>query len=444
MRPSGCSERDLDPASGRARRRAAHASRESHCAPQGCSKAPSVSLQRAVEARTHRPGIGASNCAREWKAPTSAFTLLSEPRRTSGRHGDAIPCSRRPGTTVARSSIASRRLGRGWSRGHHRGGTTAAERALGHYRRTTWPTATPCREIATPSTSVPRRSLKQSTAAGLTRETRSRSRTGERMSSVPRRLGRTHGRFDQGASLVAAARARHRRAGSAGVCGDVQCGDCSARSSCSPATRLRQRSTLSLSSATELDATQAYSHLASRAGDLAETLLRPRPTDEASEWAEVAERHRRPTMSMRCLVDAGSSEDPRARAGSSSKAWRSPEAVQLAETTDALNPREGDSGISVRFLLAGRAERRGGCVTVQALELYERRGTSVGAAHARAAEWRRARLGDSKARLEAGLAFAIRTCASQFRGRRRSPKRRAEPRARADRLRARPACGAVK
>ena len=41
----------------------------------------------------------------------------------------------------------------------------------------------------------------------------------------------------------------------------------------------------------ELEQTRGFSHLASRAGDLAEALYRLARFDEASAWIDVAERH---------------------------------------------------------------------------------------------------------------------------------------------------------
>ena len=137
--------------------------------------------------------------------------------------------------------------------------------------------------------------------------------------------------------LSSSAQSDIRRARASEACGDVSARRFSARSSSSPAmVRTAERRFRSV--VRRARGSRHYSHLASRAGDLAEALYVLGRFDEADDVDDVAE-----TTSATDDIDARVRWMPvRAKIsrapGRSSRTPRSRrEAVQLAETTDALN-----------------------------------------------------------------------------------------------------------
>ena len=134
----------------------------------------------------------------------------------------------------------------------------------------------------------------------------------------------------------------------------------------------------------ELERTHAYSHLASRAGDLAEALYRLERLDEAAAWVDIAETHsavddvdaRLLWMPVRAKIAARRGDLDAALAVVS-------EAARVSDDTDALNRRAAiQLDLAEVASLAGRATD-----ARQALErasaLFEEKGNVVGVALAR-------------------------------------------------------------
>jgi DNA-binding SARP family transcriptional activator/tetratricopeptide (TPR) repeat protein len=267
----------------------------------------------------------------------------------------------------------------GGRRGRHQQRLNAAERALIHYRRSTWPVSTPVGEIAnalyygpTPVADAIERCQELIRSENLDRNG---------LANVDVCMGglvAQTGDFDQARALIASARATYEDLGQrafaathgAAILGDVEllAGD--------PVSAVATLCWL----CGELERARAYSHLASRAGDLAEALYVLGRVGEASEWAHVAERHsaaddvdaRVLWMPVRAKLFAceGAFEQAAALAH---------DAVELAGTSDALNrtaKTHRDLG-EVLVLAARPSEARSAYAS--AVELYEAKGNVVGA-----------------------------------------------------------------
>jgi tetratricopeptide (TPR) repeat protein len=271
----------------------------------------------------------------------------------------------------------------GGRRGHHQLRLTAAERALGHYRRSTWPLSTPVGEIANALYFGP-----ASAPEAIERcETLIRDEDLDRYgrANVEVYLGGLvayTGDFDHARSLIAAAGAAYDELGqrasaatfSGAILGEVELlvGDAVAAEA------------IFRWLCNDLQQAQAFSHLASRAGDLAETLYVLGRLDEAAQWAGVAERHSALDdvdalvlwMPVRAKIIA--------RAGPLEQAVAlAHEAVQLAETSDALNRHaKAQRDLGEVLSLAGRAAAARTAYGA-ALELYEAKGNVVEAGRMR-------------------------------------------------------------
>jgi tetratricopeptide (TPR) repeat protein len=134
----------------------------------------------------------------------------------------------------------------------------------------------------------------------------------------------------------------------------------------------------------EFARTQAYSHLASRAGNLAEVLYAQDRVDESAEWTRVAETHsatddadaRVLWMPVRAklLARNGALEEAAALAR---------DAVQLAETSDALNrSAKAHCDCGEVLVLADRVDEARAAYAA-ALELYEAKGNVIAAGRVR-------------------------------------------------------------
>jgi DNA-binding SARP family transcriptional activator len=135
----------------------------------------------------------------------------------------------------------------------------------------------------------------------------------------------------------------------------------------------------------ELERTQAFSHLATRAGELAEALLALERLDEAEEWTRVGELH---TASDD--LDAQLVWKPvRAKVAARRGLFEEAEAlvchvVEWAEESDALNRRAkalSDLGEVLRLM---GSTREAASAFEQAIGLYERKGNLVGVRRTRA------------------------------------------------------------
>jgi class 3 adenylate cyclase/tetratricopeptide (TPR) repeat protein len=311
--------------------------------------------------------------------------------RDSGMSGDALIDATSAAIPVFEAARDHRSLGRAWllagwvqgsHRGHHKAREEAAERALSHYKRSTWPTSTCIGEIAgalyVGPTPVP----------DAIRRCEALLRT-----EVPDRYGRANvegylgglvaqrGDFDKARDLIDSARVAFGELGQRAVAahfseailgevellaGDVLAAEGVFRWVCD-----------------ELMQIHAYGHLASRAGDLAEALYELGRFDEAAEWTAVAERHsasddldaRVLWMPVRAIILA------RGRALEEAEVLAR-DAVALAETTDALNRHaKALQRLGEILVLSGRIDDArdafGG-----ACSLFQEKGNLVGAARA--------------------------------------------------------------
>ena len=292
---------------------------------------------------------------------------------------DAIPVFEAAGDD---RSIGRALLLAGWVEGGHRGHhdvrLTAAESALTHYMRSTWPTSTATGEIANALYYGPTRVADAIDRCDALIGTEALNRYGQ--ANIEVYLGglvAQTGEFDRARSLVSSAKATFDELGqrasaatfSAAILGDVEflAGDVIAAEA-----TLRWL-------CSELEQTRGFSHLASRAGDLAEALYRLARFDEASAWTDIAERH-----SAADDVDARVLWMP-VRAKVLAHLDRLEEAmelaagaVELAETTDALNQHaKACRDLGEVLTRAGRTEDARAAY-IDALELYEAKGNVVG------------------------------------------------------------------
>jgi tetratricopeptide (TPR) repeat protein len=314
----------------------------------------------------------------------SAFVrvmLLSE-------NGDELLQVTKDAIPVFEAAGDHRSLGRalslaGWMEGGHRGRhrqrLQLAERALVHYRQSTWPVTTPVGEIAnalyygpTPVADAIERLDELGRSERLDRNGRANIDV-----CVGGLLAQT-GAFDQARALIASARAVYDDLGqraiastqSAAVLGDVEllAGD------------LQSAETTFRWLCLELERAGVYSHLASRAGDLAETLYALGRMGEASDWLDVAERH-----SATDDVDARVLWMPvraklLARQGMVDRAvGLANEAIALAGTGDALNrTAKAHRDLGEVLVLSDRIDEARDAYS-SAAELYEAKGNVVGA-----------------------------------------------------------------
>jgi tetratricopeptide (TPR) repeat protein len=137
----------------------------------------------------------------------------------------------------------------------------------------------------------------------------------------------------------------------------------------------------------QLERTKDFSHLASRASDLAETLVEQRVLGEADEWTRVAERHAAVDDRNAQMMWRPVRARIHARRGEFEIAEElAREAVALAESTDDLNRRakaQRDLGEVLR--LAGD-DNGAASAFARAIELFEQKGNLVGAARVRLLE----------------------------------------------------------
>jgi len=272
----------------------------------------------------------------------------------------------------------------GAHRGHHKTAGEAAERALGHYKSSNWPTATCVGQIAIALYYGPTPVIE-----GIARCTEFlRDMGSDRVgaANVQVFLGglmAQRGDFDEARTLVALARATYEDLGqrtSAAIYCAALLGEVELLAGDAKAAELILRDLCA-----ELEQTQAFSHLASRAGDLAEALYLLGRLDDAQQWTQVAESHaahddvdaRGSWMPVRAKIMArhGRYDEGQSLVG---------DAMELSESTDALNRRAkvySDLGEILR--LAGKP---GEAVSAfeRAIELYSEKGNVAGAALVRA------------------------------------------------------------
>jgi class 3 adenylate cyclase/tetratricopeptide (TPR) repeat protein len=326
----------------------------------------------------------------EWRARLELeyIQLRREAKRTANELLDATA----EGIPIFERADDRRALGRAWllagfvhggHRGNHKAWEEAAERALGHYKAAGWPTSTCVGEVAaalywgpTPVEDAIRRCelFLQDEALDLPGAAYLRAFLGG--------LVAQHHDFDRARARVGSARTTLEdlgmRAAAETYCtpllGEIEllAGD--------PAASERILREL----CEQLERAKDFSHLASRASDLAEALVEQGLLEEADEWTHVAERHAatddlnaqmmwRP---VRARIHARRDEF-----GIAERLAR--EAVALADSTDDLNRRakaQRDLGEVLR--LAGNGSDAAFAFE-RALEIYEQKGNLVGVTQVR-------------------------------------------------------------
>jgi DNA-binding SARP family transcriptional activator len=306
-------------------------------------------------------------------------TLLSEP-------GDELLDLTSAAMPVFEAAGDDRLLGRalllaGWiyggQRGQHRRRQEAAERALEHYRRSTWPVSTAIGEIANAlyngPTPVPEAVDRCEELLG----TEALDLFGR--ASVEVCLGgliAQTGDPERARALIASASAAYDELGQQ-TSGAVLCG--SVRGEVDLLAGDDQSAAASLSVlCDQLEDTRAFSHRATIAGLLSEALYRLSRVEEALDWTRVAERDAASDDLDALVLWKPVRAKILARQGMGDEAIAlATDANDLAESTDALNRRakaRRDLGDILR-LMGRTAAMRAAYGT--ALELYEAKGNVV-------------------------------------------------------------------
>ena len=312
--------------------------------------------------------------------------------RTPGTTADALLDATAEGIPIFETTGDHRSVGRAWllvgfvrgaRRGHHRARGEAAERALVHYKNSRWPTSTCLGEIAAalyygpmpvPDAIARFEQLQQDDVS---------DRVGR--ANVDVFLGglvAQRGDFDKARDLIASARATYEDLGQQTaaamncgmILGDVELLAGDAVAGAEVLTEL----------CAELERVHAFSHLASRAGDLAEALYLLGRLDEAERWTHVAETHSATDDLDAQLLWMPVRAKVLARRGVHQAAEElAHDAVTLSDATDGLNRRaKGQRDLGEVLLLGGSAGEAGSAFE-RAIELYDQKGNLVGAARVR-------------------------------------------------------------
>jgi tetratricopeptide (TPR) repeat protein len=320
----------------------------------------------------------------------SYLRLLGDPGTTAGllleTTAEAIPIFETMGD--------HRSLGRAWllagfvqsSLGRHKDWEEAGERAFDHYVRYHWPTSTCLGEIAaalyygpTSVTDAIERCEELLLEEAIDQMGAANVRTF--LGGLVAQLGD----FDAARRVIGAARITYEDLGQRSVaatyCAPVQA-DLELLAGEATAAEQVLRDLCD-----ELQRTNDFSHLASRASDLAEALFVQARFDEAEEWTRVSQEHAADDdidaqtfwRSVRGKIHArrGSFESADALVRT---------AVQLIDASDGLSRRarvQSDLGEVLR--LAGNTTEAASAFE-RAIDLYEQKGNLVGAAHIRSLE----------------------------------------------------------
>ncbi len=313
-----------------------------------------------------------------------AYVLLTFHSKT----GDELLEVTARGLPVFETAGNDRLLGRawmliGWIHGGHHGHSDlrldAAERALVHYERSTWPISAPVGEIANAlyfgPTPIPAAVDRCEALLGLgSLDELGRANVGAYLGGLVAQTGD----FDRAYALLSSAASAFGALGqrtSATTLSSMILGEVHLLAADALGAEQHLRALC-----IELERTHAFSNLASVAGVLAEALYSLEHDEDAHEWTQVAERYSAPDdldalvlwMPVRAKLDA--------RRGLIDSALALvAEAVRLAETTDAVNRHaksRNDLGVVLRA--AGRMDEARAAHTA-ALTLYEAKGNIVGA-----------------------------------------------------------------
>jgi tetratricopeptide (TPR) repeat protein len=311
--------------------------------------------------------------------------------RTSQATGEALLAAAAAAIPVLEAAGDDRWLGRAWLLagwiqggrfGHHRQREDAAEKAIECYARSAWPTSSAAGELGNAlyygPTPIP-------VAIARCEDLLSRIETLYGRANISVFLGglvAQRGDFEAARQLLQSARNAYEELGhqasavttSGAVLGDVYLleGDDAAAEAtfrwvCE-----------------ELERTYAYSHLASRAGDLAEALYRLDRLDEAAEWVAIAEKHSAvDDIDARLLWTPVRAKIAARRGGIREALAALSEAVHAGEDTDNLNRRAAiQLDLAEVASLARRPEDAENALR-EAIALFEAKGNVVGVALAR-------------------------------------------------------------
>jgi tetratricopeptide (TPR) repeat protein len=309
------------------------------------------------------------------------------------RTGDELLALATDAIPVFEAHDDQRALGRAWLlSGYVRGGLhchnaawqDAAERALEHYRRSGWPTAACFGELAVALYYGP-----TPVADAI--------RSCERLvAEAPEQGGKAHvlvwlggleamaGRLDRGRQLVAEGRSIYEELGYrvslANACGAVM-GDLELLAGRPAAAEEWLQGACAFLAEAGMSV-----NLSSRAAELAEALYRRQRYDESERWLRVAAEHSSTDDAGAALLRSAVLAKVLARRGELAEAEaRARHALELAEQTDALNSRaKVRLDLAEVLRLAGRAPEAADA-TARAVELFERKGNTLGAAQARRA-----------------------------------------------------------
>jgi DNA-binding SARP family transcriptional activator len=275
----------------------------------------------------------------------------------------------------------------GWVHGGHRGRNVlrldAAERALVHYQRSTWPVSTVVGEIANALCYGPApvveaiercEALLRIEALDLYGRANVEAYLGELVAQT--------GDFDRARALLASAADAFAELGqrtSAATLSSTILAEVELLAGDAAAAEAQLRSVCE-----DLERTRAFSHLASAAGLLSDVLYCLERQDEAFEWTEVAKRHSASDDLDALVLWMPVRAKVLARRGALGEAGAlATEAARLAGATDALN-RHAKALCDLGDVL-GLAGRAGDARAAyrSALELYETKGNVVAATRTR-------------------------------------------------------------
>jgi DNA-binding SARP family transcriptional activator len=312
----------------------------------------------------------------------------------AGTTADALLAAAAEGIPIFEAVGDDRSLGRAWllsgflrggHLGQHEAWKEAAERALVHYARSGWPTSSCVGEIAAALHYGPT-PVEEALARcdELVGDPATDSVGRANVTVYTAGLVAQLGDFDRARALVADARETFddlgQRTAATNSCSTVL-GEIELLAGDWASAELVLRELCA-----ELEQLEDLSHLASRAGDLADALYLQGRVDEAGEWTRVAETHAseddfdaalrwRP---VRALVHASQGEHDQAER-------LARESARQAELGDGLNRQARVHASFGEILrLAGRSEEAAGAFD-RAVELYEQKGNVVGAGRARKA-----------------------------------------------------------
>ena len=309
--------------------------------------------------------------------------------RVSGATADALLDVTQEAIPIFEVAGDDRLLGRAWliaawvhggRRGQHKAREVSSERALTHYKRSTWPSSICAGEIANALYNGP--SPVADAIARCEALLASEVTTRHGQANVEAYLGglcAQLGDFDRARTLIGSASDTYDQLGhrlSAATFVGIILGDVELLADNPQAAEMILRRICD-----ELASSHAYSRLASRAGDLAEALYRQGRLGDAADWVAVGETHTAPDdLDARVLWMPVRAKLAAQRGSVAEGVEIASAAAQLADTTDALNRRASVwSSLGEVRLIAGH-RREAASAFERAMGLYEEKGNLVGVA----------------------------------------------------------------